>query len=35
VTTTSVSMPGPRRPDAIIPSLIALPDAIARLNPGN
>jgi HAD superfamily hydrolase (TIGR01509 family) len=33
VTTTSGSTPGPRRPDAIVPSLIALPDAIARLNP--
>jgi FMN phosphatase YigB (HAD superfamily) len=35
VTTTSVRTPGPRRPDAVVPSLIALPDAIARLDPGN
>jgi putative hydrolase of the HAD superfamily len=33
VTTASVSTQGPRRPDAVIPTLIGLPDAIERLDP--
>ena len=33
VTTASMPTPGPRGPDAVVPSLIALPDAIARLDP--
>ena len=33
VTTGSPSTPGPHGPDAVVPGLIALPDAIARLDP--
>lgn len=32
-TTRSLATPGPCRPDAVVPGLIALPDAIARLDP--
>jgi len=35
VTSRAVTAPGARRPDGIVRSLAALPDAIARLDPAD